>query len=67
MRVVVTGHAGYIGSEMVPMLREQGRVSGSPSGVERRFSDAIRLEPGCESSERRGNRREQTLSYHPEE
>jgi len=43
------------------------RVSGTPLEVERRFSDPIRLESGCESLERRENRREQTLSHHHQE
>jgi hypothetical protein len=44
-----------------------GRVPRSPLEVERRFSDPIRLESGCESSDKGEKRRGETLSHHPQE
>ncbi len=56
--------------EFKPEQNEPGfakRVSSSPLEVERRFSDLIRLESGCESSEKGENRRGATLSHDPQE
>src|SRR5713226_3392482 len=43
------------------------RVSSTPLEVERRFSDPIRIESGCESSLKGENRRGETLSHDGQE